>query len=198
MDVDGDQLAGFDGHEDAADGLGGHEHGLDALTVDDRPFDHADPTDDDGGPDGSAREMRIDPAPHQESHAVDTAADATGPSRGNLPGGVPSGPAGIVVDTPQGPSQAGAATVDTTGDGRLDTVVEQRGDGSTLVVTDVDGDGHADYVTEVDRDGGYRSLEHTGEAEWAVVDEGTLGGGSGQQAASPVVTTDPRTGGWAG
>jgi len=121
----------------------------------------------------------------------------------------------ITVDTPDGPTPAGAATYDTDGDGKADTTVASTVDGTTLVVTDVDGDGAADVVTEVSSDGTYSSFEHTGAGEWTAVDGGNLadgvgggnladgvGGGNladgvgGGQPVSAPVTTDPATGQW--
>jgi len=112
----------------------------------------------------------------------------------------------ITVDTPDGPTPAGAATYDTDGDGKADTTVASTVDGTTLVVTDVDGDGAADVVTEVSSDGTYSSFEHTGAGEWTAVDGGNLadgvgdvnladGVGGGQPVSAPV-TTDPATGQW--
>ncbi|WP_460863505.1 DUF6802 family protein [Rhodococcus aerolatus] len=113
---------------------------------------------------GDLHEMRAEPGAAPASAGVDTAPDATG-----------AAPSSIVVDGPGGPADAGVASYDTTGDGVADTAVATTDDGSTVVVTDVDGDGRADYVTEVGHDGTYTSFEHTGGAEWTVVDSGTLG-----------------------
>lgn len=153
--------------------------------------------DENDGPDGSDGDrdgMRADPAAQPTTRGVDTAPDATGaPTTG-----------GIVVDTPDGPASAGVASYDTTGDGRPDTAVATTTEGSTVVVTDVDGDGTADYVTEVGRDGTFTSFEHTGEAEWTVVDRGTLGGGPGAAgdpepaAPVPAAPSEPRPGGATG
>ncbi len=113
---------------------------------------------------GDLHEMRVEPGATPSSTGVDTAPDATG-----------TGSRSIVVDGPGGPADAGVASYDTTGDGVLDTAVATTDAGSTVVVTDVDGDGRADYVTEVGHDGTYTSFEHSGGAEWTVVDSGTLG-----------------------
>lgn len=101
----------------------------------------------------------------------------------------------IVIDTPDGPAVAGTASYDTDGDGVNDTAVAGTVDGGTLIATDVDGDGSADLLTAVDAEGDFTSYEHTGDAEWTVVESGNLATDESGTAPTPA-TTDPATGRW--
>lgn len=80
----------------------------------------------------------------------------------------------MVIETPNGPVDAGPATHDTDGDGVNDSVVVTDSDGDTLIFTDADEDGDADFATEITGDGQVTVSEHLGDGEWNVIERGHL------------------------
>ncbi|MGH3438609.1 MAG: DUF6802 family protein [Sciscionella sp.] len=110
----------------------------------------------------------------------------------------------IHVDTDHGEVDAGAATVDSDGDGQNDTAIVHDG-GDTVLFTDNDHDGKADVATVIGSDGHTETVEHTGPGEWS-----TAGGGAAKDPAGDqlwgqvvgsafgegVVRIDPSTGQW--
>lgn len=84
-------------------------------------------------------------------------------------GGAPQ----LVVDTQDGPVIVGEATIDTNGDGRLDTAVVHDPNGDAVLYTDADGNGTADVATELDPDGEVVIADHTDDG-WMTTQHGHL------------------------
>jgi hypothetical protein len=81
----------------------------------------------------------------------------------------------ITVDSPDGDFSAGKPEYDSDGDGTKDTAIVTDADGTTYAFTDADGDGSADTAVVIESDGDVTVTKHTGDEEWAVVEEGHLG-----------------------
>jgi hypothetical protein len=119
-------------------------------------------------------------------------------------------PEDITITTSKGTIDAGVATVDANGDGKLDTATVTQPDGTTILATDITGDGKADILTEFDTKGNVEILHRTGESDWTETEKGHLDAngqyhkdadpGSDQlwtQTPSGLATTiDPATGEW--
>lgn len=124
----------------------------------------------------------------------------------------------LVVETPDGPLDAGAPTHDTDGDGVEDSVIVTNDDGDTLIFTDADEDGDADFATQITGDGQVTVSEHRGDGDWAVIERGHLdddgqyqrdsikadadaaadetGWVTSNETDAAEVRVDPRTGDW--
>jgi hypothetical protein len=121
----------------------------------------------------------------------------------------------IIVDTDDGPVVVGEATIDTDGDGRMDTAAVHDAHGDTVLYTDADGDQVADVATELSPDGEVVVADHTDDG-WATAQHGHLtadgryqvdGGpertftppvGDEAPAAVPDIADDRHWTGWAG
>lgn len=132
----------------------------------------------------------------------------------------PPGAGRIMVDTGYGPVEVGAATHDTDGDGRDDTVVVEDSNGDIVIYSDADGDGSADVSTQITGEGHVTIAEHTSaDGDWTVVERGHIdehgeyhrdplgadardavaeesGWITGGRPAADEVRIDPRTGNW--
>ncbi|MEO9222927.1 MAG: DUF6802 family protein [Mycobacteriaceae bacterium] len=86
-------------------------------------------------------------------------------------------------------------TLDSDGNGTVDTEVHTSGDRSVLV-TDTDGDGAADIVTEIDASGDFTTYEYADDRTWHATNHGKVT--EGAPAAPPTGHTviDPATGEW--
>ncbi len=71
----------------------------------------------------------------------------------------------------------GPPTADLSGDGRLDTVVNQLPDGTVVGYSDIDGDGQADQVTQIDPDGAVTIGVPDGSGGWEQAATGRIGDG---------------------
>ena len=71
----------------------------------------------------------------------------------------------------------GPPTADLSGDGRLDTVVNQLPDGTVVGYSDIDGDGQADQVTQIDPDGAVTIGVPDGAGGWEQAATGRIGDG---------------------
>lgn len=80
----------------------------------------------------------------------------------------------LSVPDADGGSHLEHATIDTDGDGVLDTASAQH-NGSTFMYTDMDGDGAADRVTEIGANGDTEVRDLGAEHEWTVTDRAHLG-----------------------
>jgi hypothetical protein len=69
----------------------------------------------------------------------------------------------------------GPPTADLSGDGRLDTVVNQLPDGTVVGYSDIDGDGQADQVTQIDPDGAVTIGVPDGSGGWEQAATGRIG-----------------------
>ena len=69
---------------------------------------------------------------------------------------------------------AGKPEYDSDGDGTNDTAIVTNSDDTTYVFTDADGDGDADIAVAFEADGDVTVAKHTGDEEWAVVEQGHL------------------------
>jgi hypothetical protein len=79
----------------------------------------------------------------------------------------------VTVDTTDGPVTVGEATIDTDGDGRLDTALVHDAHGDTVMYTDADGDHTADVATELSPDGEVVIADHTDDG-WMQTQRGHL------------------------